>query len=347
MKKVFLIGVLLCCVFTVSACGGSSSGGSSQAPEPANSFEGLFAYIDENETGVDGLLIIHKGETLVEKYYGTYARNTIHDLMSATKSLTSALIGIAINKGFIQSVDQPIFELLPEYSDLFTEEKKRITLRHLLEMSSGLEWRDWRTVENPDSSFDEINASSDSVAYILNQALLTEPGDVFFYNTGSSHLLSAILRFRTGTSTLEFAGEHLFEPLGITDYMWEDLPPGVHKGGWGLSLRPLDMAKFGELFLNKGRWEDVQLISRDWVEKSTSFKIEVKGDDDDYAFHWWRPGGYDTDIYAALGFAGQCIYVLNELDLVVVFTGRDGEAGYRMPDFLMKNHIVPKIRVAS
>jgi len=333
----------LCCFFFFWVSLLLGGGGGPQASESsAYSFDKLLTYIDKNETGVDGIVIIHNDKIVLEQYYGGYHRDKIHMLQSATKSITSALIGIAIDKGIIQSIEQPIFELLPEYSHLFSDKKKKITLKHLLEMSSGLDWRDWRTKEKAASSFDEINVASDSIAYILSQSLVTKPGDVFFYNTGSSHLLSAIIAHRAQMSALEFAIANLFKPMGIAKYFWGQLPPGIHKGGWDLYLRPLDMGKFGKLYLSKGKWDDVQLISQNWVELSTSFKKHSDQFDDGYAFHWWRPNGYDTEIYAALGYEGQCIYVLNDLNLVVVLTGRDGKLGYKQPGHMMKHYIVPQ-----
>lgn len=303
----------------------------------------LLKFIQGSNTGLECLIIIRNEKIILETYYAGYQRDIMHELQSATKSFTSALIGIAIEKGFVRGVDQPLFKLLPEYESFFIGKKRQITLKHLLNMSSGLEWNDWRTEQNSySSSFDKIYASPDSVAFILNTAFVSDPGEVFFYNTGSSHLLSAIIKYRTGMSTFEFAKKYLFNPLKITEVKWGKLPNEIHKGGWDLYLRPLDMAKFGALYLNKGSWRGNRLINRKWIEQSTKFQISAG--QWNYAYHWWRPGGYNTNIYTAAGYKGQHIYVLDELNLVVVMTGGNARLGYTIPDNIMKTYIVPAVK---
>ena len=300
------------------------------------------SYIERNETHLHGFLVIHNGDMLVEEYYEGYHADRLHQLQSATKTFLSTLIGIAIDKKIIESVDQPLCELLPDHDHWFNEEKRTITLRQTLNMTTGLEWHDWRNTPSGKSSFDEISVAKDSVQYILTQPLVSAPGEVFHYNTGSSHLLSAILHYRSGMTTAQFAEKYLFRPLEITNYQWDALPDGVHQGGWGLHLTPQDMAKLGQLFLNRGKWDDEQVISARWVEQATAQQVDIRGYSGGYGFQWWIPTEYGNNVAAAMGYGGQDIFVLQDLNAVVVFTGdiKFPDAGIDEPSKLLKRYIL-------
>lgn len=252
--------------------------------------------------------------------------DTLHDMKSVSKSVASLAVGIAIDRGLIRSVDEPIFSFFPELSDLRSPEKDRIRLAHVLTMSMGLKWIE-ATPATGDYDNDEtrMHMAWDPCRYVLGLPVTAAAGQEFFYNTGALTLVSAIVRKATGRPLDEFARETLFEPLGITSTAW-----GRYRGdtdaGAGLRLRPRDMAKIGQLVLAGGRWNDRQIVSRTWIDASTAEKIKGT-DDQSYGFLWWlgqaRLNDRKVNWIGALGRGGQSIRIVPELDLVVAVT-----AGY-------------------
>jgi len=279
---------------------------------------GALAWIEHNPDHIDSMLVQHCGERYVEQYYNDYDATTPHDLQSATKTFSATLIGIAIDQGSIEAVDQPLAELLPEYTHLLTGDKALITLEHLLTMTSGLRWIDFGI----GNSFDRIAVAEDSVAFILSEPLDGTPGETFFYNTGSSHLLSAIIHYRSGMTTAQYAEQHLFAPLGIAAAEWPTLSDGIHQGGWGMFMTPSDFAALGQLLLDGGVWEDQQIVSSDYVDAMTAYQVP-NGLGGGYGYQMWvETNLFDIeDIAGARGYGGQDCFVLDELDMVVVFTG--------------------------
>jgi len=274
-------------------------------------------WIAGNTNYIDSFLVQHCGEILVEKYYRGFDASKRHQLQSATKTFTGALIGVALKQGVIENLDQPILELLPDYAHLLTGAKAQITLRHLLTMMSGLKWVDF----GAGSSFDRMAAASDSVAFILGEPMVSEPGETFFYNTGSSHLLSAIIHHNTGMTIAQYAEKNLFGPLGIEDYEWRAHPDGINQGGWRLFLRPLDMVKFGQLYLDEGAWNGEQVIGADYIAEATAFHVQTYYGNG-YGFQMWIDTDFGTkDVASARGWGGQVIFVLDELGTVVTFNG--------------------------
>ncbi len=276
------------------------------------------AWIDTHAPYIDSFQLAHCGDTLVEEYRNGYQAGTHHDLQSATKTFSAVLIGIALDQGLIEGVEQPLAELLPDYARLLEGDKAQITLEHLLTMTSGLAWTDFGV----GNSFDKIEAAEDSVAFILGEPLETTPGEVFHYNTGSSHLLSAIIHHGSGTTTAAYAEERLFTPLGIETHDWDTLRDGTHKGGWGLDLAPGDFAKLGQLLLDEGSWDGDRIVSQDYVDAATAPQVET----DMGGFYgyqaWIETNLFDADdIAGARGYGGQDCLVLEELDMVATFTG--------------------------
>jgi CubicO group peptidase (beta-lactamase class C family) len=270
---------------------------------------------------------------VTENYFGTFTRAQAHALRSCTKSVTSALAGIAIQEGFIGSVDQRVLEFFPEKKDesrsSYLEE---LTVEHLLTMSVGHD----RSV-----SPDPADLYRDWVDDFFEQSFSCKPGSAFFYDS----LISAILNRTTGKPTVQYLREKLFDPMGIEEFSWLADANGIHYGNSHMELRPIDMARFGYLYLNEGNWNGQQLIAREWIEKSTVKYVDTKGkmnsaEDDGYGYFWWMNG---FGGYSAHGSGGQFIFVVPELELVAVFTG-----GFQLPEFptnyeLMKTQIVPAI----
>lgn len=194
-----------------------------------------------------------------------------HSMLSVSKSITSTCIGIAIDRGFIASGDQSIFDYLPDYQNLKRDGREDISIEHLLTMTSGLEWDEWST--SPDGVENDIVGiwlAPDPVAFVLGRPLKSEPGTRFTYSGGNMIVLGEILKNATGMNIDEFSRQYLFEPLGITSAVWSQrFANGVFEAAGGLKITPRDMVKIGSVFLNDGRWNQEQIISSGWVEKSS------------------------------------------------------------------------------
>jgi CubicO group peptidase (beta-lactamase class C family) len=322
-----------------------------------------------NEIGdhrIHSLLIVKDGKLVFEEYFPgnkfNLARFTgetgfdmydTHNLCSATKSFTSALIGIAIDKGFIQSVDQKVFDFFPEHSELLTiaPEKHDITLEHLLTMRSGLEWDDETySYFDPRNDMYQLFNSSDPIRYILSKDLIETPGTVFAYRNCNTNLLGEIVRRASGQRLDIFARDYLFGKLGVTDYEWQRLPNNVIFCSGDLRLRPRDMAKFGQLFLNGGTWEKEQAISQEWVEISTQKFTSLNnwwGGVDGYGYQWWQWEeiyGVNYPAYMASGWGGQWIIVSPDMNTVVITTAGNYYTDVLMPvQTILVNYILPSI----
>ncbi len=291
-----------------------------------------------SSANVHALLVARGGKLVFERYfkgsdeiYGrrvenvTFDADTPHNIKSATKSVASLALGIAIDRGLIRSVSEPIFSFFPELSDLRSPEKDRIQLVHALTMTMGLKWVEAIPSNEDDNDEVRMHMASDPCRYVLGLPATAPAGQEYFYNTGALTLVSAILRKATGRPLDEFARETLFRPLGITSVEWVRYKGDSDAGG-GLRLRPRDMAKIGQLVLAGGHWNDSQIVSKAWIETSTAPKIEATGGQY-YGYLWFLgrslPNGREVHWVGALGRGGQSIRIVPELDLVVVVT-----AGY-------------------
>jgi CubicO group peptidase (beta-lactamase class C family) len=292
---------------------------------------------------VHAVLVVRSGRLVFERYFSgsdqvpgyifnsrvehvIFDADTLHNMKSASKSVASLAVGIAIDRGLIRSINEPIFSFFPELADLRSPEKDRIQLVHALTMSMGLKWVE-ATPATGDDDNDEarMHMASDPCRYVLGLPVTAPAGQEFFYNTGALTLVSAIIRKATGRPLDEFARETLFEPLGITKVEWRRVKGDTDAGG-GLRLRPRDMAKIGQLVLAGGRWNDRQVVSKAWIETSTAPKLKAT-DNQSYGYLWWLGrtvlDGHEIQWIGALGRGGQSIRIVPELDLVVVVT-----AGY-------------------
>jgi CubicO group peptidase (beta-lactamase class C family) len=272
------------------------------------------------------LLIVKNGYLVFEKYYSWGSPDKYAVVHSVTKSVTSALIGIALDKGYLDSVDQKLIEFFPEYiTDELNPRKKEINLKHLLTMSAGFKWNDW----GPDIG--NWYSSPDWSKFTIQLPLENNPGDVFNYNTSISHLLSIILSKSTKTSTLDFAKQNLFEPLGIQSAYWHQGPQGYNIGGFGLGLSAQDLAKIGFLFLNNGYWNGQSIVPEYWVKESTRQWMDVGKrmyGPIGYGYQWWIKEVDGCFSYRAWGRRGQFIVVVPELDMVIVVTSETAHAPF-------------------
>jgi CubicO group peptidase (beta-lactamase class C family) len=293
---------------------------------------------------VHSVLILQHGKLVLEEYFYQYDADTVHPLRSATKSFVSALIGIAIDQGLIESVRQPV---LPYFQtdypsiDHLTESKRAITIEDLLTHRSGLDCddRDAKSAGNES----RMALADDWVKLMLDLPMLHEPGQVAKYCSGGVILLGRIVEKASGMRIEDFARERLFGPLGVDRFEWRFAPDRSSSETFvQLSLRPRDMAKFGLLFAQGGRWNGRQILSAKWVEASTARHTVV--DDTDYGYLWWRPylnvtGGRHRGILAT-GNGGQKIYLWPELDLIVVLTGGNYNVNSPAKELLV-NYILP------
>jgi CubicO group peptidase (beta-lactamase class C family) len=237
-------------------------------------------------------------------------------LNSCTKSVLSALVGIAMEKGCLREDDR-VLDYFPEYVPTGGDERRwRITMRHLLSMSSGISWPQF----GPNNVSDAMGRSDDWIRFILERPMAAEPGTVANYSNGDSHLVSAILAKATGRTALDFAREVLFEPLGISDVRWDSDPQGRNIGSATMYLLPSDMAKIGCLYLAYGEWGQQQVVARQWVDASWSAHAEMpaSGGAAGYGYYWWLYP--ERGLYEAWGGACQRIGVLPAAGIVVVMT---------------------------
>jgi CubicO group peptidase (beta-lactamase class C family) len=310
----------------------------------------LVSAIQSDYSNVNGLIVVRKGAIAFEKYFNGYGPDDAHHMTSVTKSVISALIGIAIHTGYIENVDQKVLDFFPEYSLEAAEgQKKEIAIRHLLTMTAPYPYKDWQ------EPLDKLSMQADWAKFALD--MLGQGGEIgkFKYSTAGAHLLSAIISRSTGMCAREFANKHLFKPTGMREipdphmqsFEFEDLfgkkvkgwindPKGISTGGWGLTLRPRDMARFGFLYLKRGKWDDKQIIPEAWVAESTAMNPYR------YGYLWWLREEDGIFSYAAIGDGGNLISVIPEKDLVIAIASafipqpRDRWG-------LIKEHILPAV----
>ncbi|WP_052476345.1 serine hydrolase domain-containing protein [Cohnella kolymensis] len=262
--------------------------------------------------------VYQRGEVLFTHSRHPGSAVELHKMNSITKSVLSLLIGIAMDRGELGTVHTSIAEFLPgarKYA------KDSLTLEHLLTMTPGIEWLemgDWGGKPYP------MMNSEDWVEFVLTRPTIDPPGTLMIYNSGCSHLLSAILQQATGLKAAEYAERHLFGPLGIADYYWPADPDGINIGGFGLELDSADLLKLGRLMLDKGRWNNAQIVSENWVEMSTLPRYHTYSHIGSYAYHWWVMSDDDLHpsepyTYFAMGYGGQNIYIVPEHECVVTF----------------------------
>ncbi|MCE7742916.1 MAG: serine hydrolase [Candidatus Heimdallarchaeota archaeon] len=279
--------------------------------------DNMFEYIDSNNYDIDSVQIVKNGYLVVDEYLRFYTADSLHSVYSVTKSFVSTLIGIAIDEGYIDSINQNIMEFFVNVSVPNIELRENITIYHLLTMTSGIAWNEDISYYDPANTFTQMKASENWVEYVLSREMEAEPGLAFRYNSGASHLLSAIVEKAIGNTTLEYAIEQLFDPLGFEDWLWLQDPQGIYFGGADLQLKPRDMAKLGYLYLNNGTWNDTQIISEEYVHHASNATV-TNTNFIDYGYQWWVYPTLDT--YLAIGWAGQIILVLPGYDIVTVFT---------------------------
>jgi len=316
---------------------------------------------------IHSLLILKQNKLIYENYFAGddeivgqgsvgYINHTIdslHDCRSVTKSFTSACIGIAIKKRFIKNVNEPIYPWFPEYAEYFDSTKRKITIRDLLTMTSGLEWNGTAS-SNSKNTESQMETSPNPIRFILSRPMAAEPGKQWNYSGGDAQLLGEILWKASGVKLDKFAQMNLFAPLGIKKYEWLTQIKDMPSAAWGLRLRSRDLANFGLLYINNGRWNNIQILDSSWVEQSLRPLVprsKEKMTNLGYGLLFWTYSiviGKDTlNISEAYGKGGQIISICKPLNLVVVFTS----GNYNRNDFVntyfmaLKKYILPSIKV--
>lgn len=305
---------------------------------------GMMESIKKNEYNFNSLLIIRNGHLVMEHYKYPYDKNEKHLINSITKSITSVLIGLAIEDGYIENVDQKVMDFFPDIDiENVDERKEMMTIEHLLTMTSGLQWNEEGDYGRQGNSFTQMTNSDNQLKFALNQPMKDKPGVVFHYNSGNSHILSAIINEATGRSAWEYGMEKLFAPLGISDEFWRSDAQGISIGGTSLFMKPEDLAKIGYLFLNNGKWKGEQIISESWIEQSTKQHISPRKTEysNGYGYHWWRN---TFDGFHGNGFEGQELIVIPEFDLVIVFSGATNSYHAGVAEGLVNSYILPSIK---
>jgi len=292
-----------------------------QASPYQSSMDSLFIYsiipeIIRGDYGrINSFLLLKDGKLICEEYFYGYTHTDLHQIESSTKSITSLLIGIAMDLGFITSLDEPLYQIFPAYKHLETGQYSYISIYHLLTMTSGY-----------DTENDAVFHAENRIDYAIKREMAHHPGDTFGYDGGNTEILGAVIKAKTGMYADEFAEKYLLTPLNIKSYNWDILKQdGFPCMGGSLKLRPRDMAKIGLMVLNKGKFDNQQIVSQYWIKESTSVKTKTHIKGDSYGYHWWniefKSNGITYETIWANGLGSQFVYIIPEINAVIVTTG--------------------------
>lgn len=360
-RVVFILLITLCLVISCNYQPKSQDGWQAASAEevgldPILIRELLSVALEDQFPNLHSIIVVKDKRIVVEEYFGGFDKDTRHYTASVSKSVGSILLGIAMDQdlvpGLADSVlDMSLVELFPEYEAVLPSEQEMtaVKLRHVLSMSAGFEW-DESTFPYSDERNDlvQANQSDDPPRFVFERPIVTIPGSVFNYNGGLSNLMSYLVQRESGMPADEFAKQHLFGPLGITDYEWERHPSGLTDMDGGLHLRPRDMAKLGQLYLDGGVWDGDRIVSREWVAESTQEHIRNSGAPN-YGFQWWcgdfHYQGRSAYMYMASGHGGQKIFVIPAHNMVVVLTHAvfDNPNGELHNTAIMSRYVLPAV----
>jgi CubicO group peptidase (beta-lactamase class C family) len=258
------------------------------------------------------------------------------------------LMGIAIDKGYIKSENEPVSLFFPEYFNSSDKLKSSVTIRDLLTMSAGFEWEEMIPFDDPKNDNMNMFRSGRWLNYALSRPMAKKPFSEFTYNSGCPMIIAGIIEKATTIKLDDFARTYLFEPLQIKKYRWQKDSTGFCHAGGGLFLKPMDMLKIGVLVMNNGKWENQQLISQGWIKKATSSYLSTSFDISTYGYYWWiremkSNEGKTTKIVTAEGAGGQKLYIFPEYQLIIAFTERNYSTPQVSPMFI-KESILPLLK---
>lgn len=357
-----------------SACGSPSStddGWTIASPDSVGmdgaQLCGIATRLAQRATSVHSVVVARHGKLVFEQYFPGYDQpwgqpegqheftaTTKHDMRSASKSIVSILVGIAIDRKLIEGVDEPVLKFFPDQA-VKQAGWEAITLRHLLTMSSGIKWDEARAWTDPKNDEPHLTFEADPIGYVLARPIAAPPDALWTYNGGGTELLGNILERVSGKPLESFARETLFQPLGIADFEWKAYKNDKLAAAAGLRLRPRDAAKIGQLVLNRGRWNGQQVVSADWIAQSITPRFQAVGYFGGtlfYGYQWWMgrslARGEEIKWIGAFGWGGQRLFIVPELDLVMMTTA----AQYGQPKEglaaidILSNIVIPSVRDA-
>lgn len=329
----------------------------------------LCAIADAERNGrlrnLHGVVVVRRGRLVFEQYFTgsdwsrgsslgevTFRAETLHDIRSITKSIVSLLYGIAQAAGKVPPIDRPVLDFFPELADLRTDPARmRILVRHALTMTMGTEWREgvqfaW---DDPNNDEAQMEMAADRYRYIMGRPIVAAPGERWNYNGGATAIIARLVSRGTEQPLLDFAREQLFGPLAITEVEWITDRTGEPIAAWGLRLRPRDLAKIGQLVLQRGRWGERQVVPSGWIEAATAAEVQTTDPFLRYGYQWWLAGSNfgdaQTPWVAGFGRGGQRVFILPDLELVVVVTAgnyRDPES-WRLPNAVLNQFVLPAL----
>lgn len=347
MRKAYILRLLPLFVLPAMLLGAPPFFTASAVANPAAEDSLKLSNITERAASINSLnslLIQKEGELLSETYFNGMRASEATNIKSASKSIISLLVGIAIDKGIIEGTDQKIGHWFEGYfNDHPNSAKAKITIGDLLTMRAGLETTSFH-------NYGRWVTSDNWIHYALDQPMVEEPGgSEMVYSTGSSHLLSVILTKASGMSTRAFARRHLFGPMGIKPGGWDKDPQGFYFGGNNMALRPADMLKIGQMVLNGGTYNGQRIVSREWIDRSLKTYTRSNYNPYDYGYMWWQKPVAGYSVHFAWGYGGQYIFIIPELEAVVVMTGdltgATQSRSYKEPVFdLLAERILPFLR---
>ena len=294
----------------------------------------------DGDINFHSLIVLRHGRLVAEVYHAgkdervkdlfrttrTFDANTLHDIRSISKSVTSLLWGIAQGQGKTPPLDTPVLSLFPELADLNRDGREAITLAQMLSMSSGLAWNEWRATSLFNNDEFGLFWHTSQAHYVLDRPMAARAGAQFNYNGGNTAVLAQLLADRVGMTLPEYARKRLFEPLGITDWEWVDDYSGRPLAFAGVRLRPRDLARIGQLVLQHGQWNGRQVVPAEWIAESTRPHIDT-GMGLQYGYQWWlgkvTVSGTEQAWIGGIGNGGQRLWILPGLDMVVVTTAGD------------------------
>jgi CubicO group peptidase (beta-lactamase class C family) len=380
MRRLSVLVLSMLAAVVLSSCGGGGGGGDNSTPEAPYSYayavpidagdgwavadaageglnvdrlESMMRFI--NSAGQDeylrNILIIRNNRLVFEEYFQDIHRGSLSHLQSATKSVVSAIFGIAVANGSVGSVGDALFDYFPEYQHLNNPDKAGVTLQHVLSMTPGFDWNEISTTVNAAEN-DNIAAhrSNNYIEYLLQKDIVTDPGTAWYYNSGCPMLLAGIVRNQAGIHIDEFAAQYLFGPMGIQSVRWEYQSDGLPLATGGLWMRARDSAKFGQLFLDGGNWDGQQLIPESWVTASwTGYSPQDPGEE--YGYLWWMREQEGHQFWFASGYGGQLIVMVPDEEIVIVinadYSPDPNETGQRTANTwnLLRQYLLGSIQV--
>ncbi len=294
---------------------------------------------------VESIIVFSAGKLKFEKYYNGYKGDSLHLIQSQTKSIVALLMGIAIDKGFVESENTPVAFYFPEYFSNGDKLKSSVTIRDLLTMTSGFEWEEMIPFDDPKNDNAKMFESGNWLKYSLSRPMATEPFKEFKYNSGCPMIVAGIIEKATKMRLDDFADKYLFGPLNVNNYSWLKDSEGFCHAGGGLSMLPADVVKIGILVLNNGKWDNKLIVSEEWIRKATKSYISTSFDTSKYGYFWWIRDisireNKNIMMASAEGAGGQKLYVFPDYKLIIAFT----EHNYTTPQvstLFIKESVLP------